>query len=187
MRRGFKAQSERLSAELRESINLTLTDKILPRKFLASNGIIVWEPKEIPGIDLEHVKQLTEVDPDSWSGCTVKECGLTAIIINPAHPKTRQANTLMHEWAHIKLRHKPNRVDRSANGLLLLSDYPKEIEDEADWLAGALLAPREGLLIYRKKGMSVEAIASIYGISRELTNWRLRMTGIEKQLRARRK
>jgi len=93
---------------------------------------------------------------------------------------------MMHEWAHIELRHKPNRVDRSDAGLLLLSDYPAEFEDEADWLAGAILAPRDGLMRFRTSGMTPDEIALHYGISIELTNWRLRMTGIEKQMYARR-
>jgi len=187
MRHGFKAQAERLSLELRAEQSLTASCKLLPRVFLASIGITIWEPKEIPGIDHAHVIQLTETDPDSWSGCTIKENGHTAIIINPTHPITRQANTLMHEWSHIKLRHKPNRVDRSPNGLLLLSDYPKDIEDEADWLAGALLLPREGILQSRKQGLTAERIAQHYGVSKDLTNWRLRMTGVNKQVSASRR
>ena len=183
MRRGFKAEAERLSHTLRVDLGISLTDALKTREFLRSEGIIVWEPKDIPGVDPIHVHQLTIVDPDSWSGCTVKENGFVGVIINPTHPTTRQANTLMHEWSHIKLKHKPNRVDRSENGLLLLSDYPKEIEEEADWLAGTILAPREGLVALRKQGMNVENVAKNYGISKELTNWRLRMTGVEKQLR----
>lgn len=133
----------------------------------------------------EHVEQLTVHDPDSWSGVTVREGDAIAIVVNPTHPATRQASTLMHEWAHIELRHKPNRVDRTEGGLLLLSDYPDEFEEEADWLAGAALLPRDGLMHFRAQGAETEDIALHFGVSVELTTWRLRMTGIERQLRAR--
>ncbi len=184
MRHGFKAQAEKISLELRDSEKLSAFDRLDAKKFLESQGIIVWEPHQIPEIPQHTLKQLVEDDPDSWSGCTIKENNLIAVIINSTDPSTRQANTLMHEWSHIKLRHKVNRVDRSQGGLLLLSDYPSDIEDEANWLAGAMLAPRTGLVGLRKRGLDAQAIADNYGISRELTNWRLRMTGVEKQIRA---
>jgi len=186
MRRGFKAQAEKLSLKLRAEIGLSALGKFTPKTFLEGTGITVWKPAEIPGIEPEHVAQLTKNDSDSWSGVTIREAGLIAIIVNSTHPPTRQANTLMHEWAHIELRHKPNRVDRSKNGLLLLSDYPKEIEEEADWLAGAVLLPRNGLMHFRARGGAADEIANHYGVSPDLTNWRLRMTGVERQLKARR-
>lgn len=182
MRRGFKSQTEKISIQLRNEIGLTVYDQFDPIEFLASKGFVVWFPANIPGISHDHVNQLTKKDPDSWSGVTVKEGEEIAIIVNPSHPATRQANTLMHEWAHVELRHKPNRVDRSTNGLLLLSDYPAEVEEEADWLAGAVLLPRDGLIHFRSSGMNAERIADQYGVSKQLTNWRLRMTGVERQI-----
>ncbi|WP_210208041.1 MULTISPECIES: ImmA/IrrE family metallo-endopeptidase [unclassified Rhizobium] len=167
-------------------MKLSAFDRIDAKQFLESLGFVVWSPLEVPGIAADHLNQLTSIDPDSWSGVTIREGGATAVIINNIHPPARQANTMMHEWAHIELRHKPNRVDRSDAGLLLLSDYPAEFEDEADWLAGAILAPRDGLMRFRTSGMTPDEIALHYGISIELTNWRLRMTGIEKQMYARR-
>ncbi|CVI59236.1 MULTISPECIES: ImmA/IrrE family metallo-endopeptidase [Agrobacterium] len=187
MRRGFKTQSEKISHSVRQNLGLTALDKIDPTLFLRSLGFLVWEPADVPGIDPNHLAQLTVRDPDSWSGVTIREQGVTAIIINSAHPKTRQANTLIHEWAHIELRHKPNRVDRSQAGLLLLSDYPPDFEEEADWLAGAVLLPRDGLVHFKGRGLDHSDIAEHYGVSLELTNWRLRMTGVERQLYARKK
>ncbi|CAN7308017.1 ImmA/IrrE family metallo-endopeptidase [Pararhizobium sp. LjRoot238] len=185
MRRGFKTQAEKISQSLREKLNLSVRDKIDPKSFLESLGFFVWTPAEVPGIGPDHLAQLTIHDRDSWSGVTIREEGATAIIINSTHPPTRQANTLMHEWAHIELRHKPNRVDRSEAGLLLLSDYPPDFEEEADWLAGAVLMPRDGLVHFRGRGMSNDDIAGQYGVSLELATWRLRMTGVERQMQAR--
>jgi Zn-dependent peptidase ImmA (M78 family) len=105
-----------------------------------------------------------------------------AVILNSSHPKTRQANTLMHEIAHIELKHVPNRVELSELGLLLLSDFSVEQEEEADWLAGSLLLPRNGLMRHRARGASANGIAQIFGVSDELCTWRLRMTGIDRQL-----
>ncbi|NTF69762.1 ImmA/IrrE family metallo-endopeptidase [Agrobacterium rhizogenes] len=186
MRRGFKTQSEQISHSVRKNCSLSFSDRFEPKSYLKSLGYYVWFPAEIPGLEPEHLKQLTVTDPDSWSGVTIRDGDRAVIIVNPMHPATRQANTLMHEWAHIELRHKPNRVDRSEGGILLLSDYPVEFEEEADWLAGAILLPRDGLVHFRGRGASSQEIAEHYGVSLELTNWRLRMTGVERQIQARR-
>lgn len=171
--------------ELRLGCGLSALDPLDPEAFLASIGIIVWTPAEIPGIDPRDVEQLTARDPSAWSGATIREGDGIVIVINPAHPATRRTNTLMHEWAHIRLHHKPNRVDRSEAGLLLLSEYPVEVEEEADWLAGAILLPRDGLIRYRARGWNSDAIGNHYGVSEQLTNWRLCMTGVERQLKGR--
>ena len=185
MRRGFKTQAEQISETLRKDQNLTVFDRFEPKSFLQSLGVTVWTPAEVPGLEAKHLEQLIVTDPDSWSGVAIRLGETTVIIVNSTHPPTRQANTLMHEWAHIELRHKPNRVDRSEGGLLLLSDYPADFEEEADWLAASVLLPRVGLVRCKTRGMTNDDIAGHYGVSSELTNWRVRMTGVDRQISAR--
>lgn len=129
------------------------------------------------------IAQLTLMDADSWSGMTIKEGQATAIILNPSHPKTRQCSTLMHELAHLDLGHVPARVDVSPAGLLLLSEYDEAQEEEADWLAGTLLLPRQALMYFRRRGSNAREIAERFGVSEDMCVWRLRMTGVEAQLR----
>jgi Zn-dependent peptidase ImmA (M78 family) len=88
----------------------------------------------------------------------------------------------MHELAHIELRHSPARVEVSESGLLLLSDYSDEQEQEADWFGAALLLPREGLVLLRSARKSAAEIADHYGVSEALCQWRLRMTGVDTQM-----
>lgn len=127
--------------------------------------------------------QLLDRDPDSWSGMTIREGETTAILVNPVHKQVRQCSTLMHELSHVLLRHVPGSVQVSATGMLLLSDYSADQEDEADWLAAAMLLPRDALILHRSKGSSVGEIAAHFCISDQLTEWRLRMTGVDVQLR----
>lgn len=185
MRYGFKAQAERISAQYRSELGLTLTDPFPAKCFLERQGVLVWTPRDVPGVEPKSINQLVAVDPDSWSGLTVQEAGGTVVIVNPTHPEGRRANTLMHEWAHLHLRHSPKRVDITLDGVLLVSDYEKADEEEADWLAGAMLVPRDGLLSLMKAGLAVQQIAQTFAVSSELTEWRVRMTGIKKQLRMR--
>jgi Zn-dependent peptidase ImmA (M78 family) len=185
MRRGFKAYTERLSLETRASLGIQCDEAVDPKSMVQARDCIVWTPQEIPSLDEGHLEQLLVTDPESWDAATIKEGRWTVIVINPMRPAARQVNTIMHEWAHLELKHKPSRVDRFENGLLLLSDYPKDLEDEADWLAGAMLAPRDGLASMRRRGYDDSQVASAFGISTDLAKWRLRMTGVDRQIRNR--
>jgi hypothetical protein len=183
LRYGFKASAERTSKEIRAELHLAPQDVLCPWELAGHLGIIVLNFSELP-IPANDVHQLTQVDPSSWSGLTIKAHGLSAVILNPTHAKPRQRNDLMHEVSHIHLGHVPHRVDTGPGGLLLVSDFSKEQEEEADWLAAALLLPREALLMCRRAGHSVAQICGKYGISRPLCEWRLRMTGVDQQLRS---
>jgi Zn-dependent peptidase ImmA (M78 family) len=184
MRRGFKTRSEEMAATARASLGLHSHAKLCPFIYADRLGIPVIFPADTD-LSADHVHQLTVADPDSWSGLTMREDDSYLIVMNPAHPRTRQVNTLMHELSHILLKHLPTRVDVSETGLLLLTDYDLEQEEEADWLAGAVLLPRVVLLALRARERSEAEIADMYGVSRELCAWRIRMTGVDAQVRAR--
>ena len=116
---------------------------------------------------------------------TLFDRGIHLIVVNPAHAPTRRQSDLMHELAHIELGHTPARVDVSGTGLLLLSDYADDQEQEADWHAGALLIPRDGILQLLGQSATVTTIARYYGVSESLCEWRIRMTGCDKQIQRR--
>ena len=186
MKHGFKASAERMAVDVRAELGLSPVAPLCPWRLADHFGIIVFGPKDLP-LAANDIHQLTVADPQSWSGLSVRDAGLTAVILNPTHPKARQRNTLMHEISHIHLKHVGSRVDVSMDGLLLVSDFSAEQEEEANWLAGAFLAPRDALLAARNAGKSAQQICNDYGISNELCVWRLRMTGIEAQLQHRRR
>lgn len=181
MRRGFKADAERRAAAARQSLDLAPTARLDPWDYAASLGILVFGANELELAPTDAC-QLLERDPDSWSGMTLAEDGVHVIVINSAHGQARQCSTLMHEIAHVLLDHLPARVEVSKSGIILLSDYSDEQEQEADWLGAALLLPEAALLNYRSRGTSVSEIAEIYGVSEELCTWRCRMTGVEKRI-----
>lgn len=181
MRRGFKAQSERLSETARASLGLGPLARLDPWTYAESLGAYVLGADELD-LPPNHAAQLLRRDPDSWSGMTLAEDGLLLIVLNSAQSKRRQASTLMHELAHSILYHTPTSVQVSAAGLVLLSDYSDEQEEEADWLGGALLLPQAALLYHRSAGAPVADIARQFGVSDDLCHWRCRMTGVEKRI-----
>jgi hypothetical protein len=181
VRRGFKAQAERTSVEAREALGLGPCTPLDPFRYADHLNVTILEFAKL-GLRSHAVHQLTVIDGDSWSAMTISHEDAYAIVINPAHAMTRQRSDLTHELAHIKLRHVPVRVEVSETGLLLLSDYSDEQEQEADWLGAALLLPRDGLVQQRSARKSTAEIAAYYGVSTALCEWRLRMTGVDIQM-----
>ncbi len=116
----------------------------------------------------------------------MQEAGLTGIVLNTRHTKPRLRSTLMHEISHIYLRHTGSQVHLTETGTLLISEFSDEQEDEANWLSGALLLPREVLLQARAARMDNGQICEKYGVSSEMCVWRLRMTGVDVQMRRKR-
>ena len=71
----------------------------------------------------------------------------------------------------------------SADGYLLLSSFEREQEDEAGWLAGALLVPRGGLVMAYARTKDATLLAREFQVSEALLLWRLRHTGVALQAR----
>jgi Zn-dependent peptidase ImmA (M78 family) len=185
VRRGFKAEAERRAAAVRATFGLNTIDPLSPWRYAESRNILVLEATDLE-LSNEHVHQLLVKDADSWSGMTLYENGEHLIVLNSSHSPARRTATLMHEIAHIDLDHIPVDVDVSSSGLVLLSDYSSDQEEEADWLGGALLLPEPALMHHRSRGLSIASIAALYGVSEQLCGWRCRMTGVEKRLAFRR-
>jgi hypothetical protein len=182
LRHGFKALAERSSRAAREALGIDSIAPLDPWRYAAHLGVLLLDFETL-GLKPNTIKQLTVNDPESWSALTIQEGATLAIVINPAHTLARQRADLTHELAHVDLKHKPARVEVSSTGVLLLSDYNDEQEQEADWLAATLLVPREGLVQMRARHATVGEIATHYGVSERLSEWRLRMTGVDIQLR----
>ena len=172
-----------MAAAAREELGIAPLDPLDCHRYAGNAGLAVLSFEELTTLPAASRRQLLDVDPESWSGMTLKEGGVNAIILNPAHSVERQRNTLMHEIAHVLLKHVPTRVDFGPGGILLVSEFAEDDEGEADWLAGAMLLPREGLMACRSRGMTNTQIATYYGASGQLTDWRIRMTGIDVQRR----
>lgn len=171
-----------MSATAREALGLAPSAPLSPWAYADHIGVLILDFNSL-GLEDGDCDQLVRNDPDAWSGLTLKVGKAYGIVINPAHGQGRQCSTLMHELSHILLKHVPARVEVSTTGLMLLSDYSDEQEDEADWLAAALLLPRESLLRARRSGHDSARISRDFGTSPQLCDWRLRMTGIDAQLR----
>ncbi len=93
----------------------------------------------------------------------------------------------MHELSHLIRDREPSQIILSATGEFAMRSFDPKQEDEANWLNGTLLLPRDALMQCRQVGNTSEQIAQQYGVSTSLTNYRLRVTGIEQQFSRRKR
>jgi hypothetical protein len=178
-RHGFKAECERLALELREELGLDPSDRLDPHALAEHLAIPVRGLDEFAGTCTQAVRQLTLGDAGCFSAATVF-CGTRReIVYNPSHPPGRHANSIAHELSHLLLEHEPGPVRQSGGE----RHWRAEDEAEADWLAGVLLAPREGILEVMYKHGDIGEGARHFGISTALMRWRLNHTGVALQMK----
>jgi len=182
--RGFKSWAERTSLSFRRDLGLQPHSPLHPARLAEYLDVRLCTPKQIPGLKQKVLDQLLKHDPSGWSAVSVCQGERSLLIYNPTHSKGRQASDIMHELAHVILDHKPATMIMSHDGSMAMRSYNQKQEDEANWLAWCLLLPREALVRCKRGGDSVEEIAEEYGVSETLVRFRLRITGVESQLRA---
>ena len=183
MRRGFKSECERRAEAIRRRVGSALDTPLDLEALAAHLGVTVWRPEDVPNMPPEALTQLVRTDGDSWSAVTMHVGSDRLTIVNSAHARTRQRSSIAHEFAHLVLDHKPDRVDVSKRGHLILSSFERDNEDEATWLAGALLVPREGLRRAFRRTEDVGLLAARFDVSAQLLQWRLGTTGVAVQAR----
>jgi len=119
--------------------------------------------------------------PSCWSAVTLVVGKSVVVILNSSHSTGRQSSDLMHELSHRILGHETHDMDASPAGIMLLSGYDKKQEEEADWLSGCLLLPRQALVSIKSIYPDLADAAQVYGVSKQMLKYRLDMTGVNKQ------
>ena len=183
MRRGFKAWCERTAKDYRRALGVAPSAPLDPRRLADHLCVRVAKPEDIPTLSEAARRQLVEVDPDSWSAVTVAFGDARLVILNSGHSDARQRSSLAHELAHLILNHATDQTRLSHEGLLFRGTFNREQEDEANWLGGCLLVPREGLLRATLATADEGALAAGFGVSTRMIRWRLQATGVLRQLR----
>ena len=181
-RRGFKTWCETVATQKRKSLKLAAHAPLCPRKIALQMGVMIITPDRIAGLKPGTLPRLLVEDPSSWSAVTVAEDGFHVVIVNSQHSPGRQSSDLMHELAHLIIGHEPSWASETDGGVMILSSFDRNKEDEANWLCGSLLLPREALLhIRRRKVPDVEACET-YGCSQDMLTYRFRVTGVDVQM-----
>lgn len=181
--RGFKTWCEQVAIQQRKTLGLQSSDPLDPHLLAQKLNTLVWKVEEIPDFQQEYIDTLLIKDPESWSATTISNGNKNLVILNSSHQKVRQNSDLMHELSHIIIEHKPSFVDIPENGLMFLRSHNKQQEDEASWLSGCLLLPRDALFKVCIQSYSDTQIQNKYGVSSEMLQYRLNVTGVKKILK----
>ena len=144
-----------------------LPARILAQYFQAT----LLTAETVPNAEPEQVERLC--NSDNWSAGIICKNPLW-IVHNSRHAPTRQESNLMHEFAHVILKHKMVGYDPKT-GLPLRR---QQDEDEAVYLGGCLQIPKRGLLWAVQKKMTIAQIALHFNASEEMVKFRTNVSGI---------
>lgn len=185
LRRGFKSDAERIAKSVRREMRLRIEDRLDPFELVEHRGMQIVGLEEYGRISgcSDAADYFLGEGRSSFSAVTLVTESARIIIYNERNAPTRQASDIMHEVAHELLGHEASETFGRGG----CRNMSKRDEAEADWLCGALLAPRDGLLKLGQRGLGLDEMAAHLGISTKLCQYRRDATGVRVQLeRARR-
>lgn len=180
--RGFKAWCERLSMQKRTELGIKASDPLDARALAKNINIKIWSIEDVPGLSTESKKILLGKD-GGWSAATICLGEKRLIILNSSHSPGRQASNLTHELSHLLLEHKPARPNVSEAGIMVMESYDQQQEEQADWLSGCLLLPREALVNIKKRRLDENLATKQYGVSLSMFKYRMGVTGVSYQFK----
>lgn len=176
-RRGFKTEANQIATEIRTELGLS---KIAPFDPWALAEHLAIDILPLSGMlnEAPSVTHFLNEGRDTFSAMTVFHGTARLIIHNDKHSKGRQNSNIAHELSHALLQHPP----MPPLSELGLRNFDKNIEDEANWLAGALLIPEPAALNIVRQRIDLAMAASQYGVSSQMVSYRLNVTGAYKRV-----
>ena len=175
MRRGFKAEAERLAARIRDQAGLP-TDSPVDIHHLAQHLKIDVVPADAL-VNEASLRELEALQPGAFSAATFHLPNRQIVaVFNPFAEPARTRSDIAHELAHILLDHDVRELQRIA-GYPFLTCNPEQ-EEEANWLAGCLLLPRPLLLKEAFAGADAATVARRHGVTLAMARFRLNTSGV---------
>jgi Zn-dependent peptidase ImmA (M78 family) len=175
MRRGFKAEAERIAGRIRDEMNRPADTALDPHDIATHLGIEILRADLL--VEREELEKLAKIQPDAWSAATFrKPSGELVVVVNPLSSLGRTRSDLAHELAHVLLAHTTGKVEHVGPVAFLTCDSLQE--EEANWLAGCLLLPRPILLAAAREGLSPERLAADCDVSVQMARFRLNASGV---------
>ncbi|WP_284740759.1 ImmA/IrrE family metallo-endopeptidase [Amycolatopsis sp. RTGN1] len=179
--RGFKAEAERLALTMRKELGLTAYPRLDPYRLAEHLSISVRPLTSLQNQGSEIVSAIRVLhgpEASSFSAVTVFRGTERVVVHNEAHPPGRQASNITHELSHGLLLH-PAAPVLDGRGC---RNWNPDAEDEANFLAGALLVPSKAAWWIAKQGRPFEQAAEDYGCSVDMVRWRVNVTGARRLL-----
>lgn len=180
MRRGFKAEAERLAERTRAQMGVAASEPADVRALALHLNVDIVAADAL--IDRRRLQDLETAQEGAFSAATFHlSKGRVIIVCNPLNEPARTSSDIAHELAHILLDHQVRELQTIAGHTFFTCD--PEQEEEANWLAGCLLLPRPILLREAFADATAEAIAARYQVSLQMARFRLNASGVLLQVR----
>lgn len=150
-------------------------------------NLMVVEFEQLKGLSENARQHLLGPASEAWSGgaCTLPD-GMKLVILNPNHGAARTKATLMEEICHVFLAHQPNRlsiVTKDERGKVMNRDYRQTDEEEAYGVGAAALVPYGALKRRLLQGKSSREIGVHFRVSRELVEYRMKVTHLWREFK----
>lgn len=168
--------AEKNARAIRAAANLAPCDKVYAASLAAALGLTVVAADELLAGSNETLNnQLNALSAKTWSAMVIPST--TVIVINPNQTTERMESSIMEEVAHLFLGHEPSSITSGLSSRVSRS-FDSEQERVAYWTGAAVLLPAERLarLVWDQK--TVPEIASEFGVSDELVEFRLKILGL---------
>jgi hypothetical protein len=161
-----------------------------PFRLASFANLLVVAFEDIKGLTPEVRAHLLGDASEKWSGgaCSLPlPDGRKLVILNPNHGRMRTNATLMEEVSHVFLGHRPSRlkvVAETASGQTVAREYRKSDEEAAYGTGAAALVPFAALKKFVLEGQTSTEIGRHFRVSRELVEYRLKVTRLWKLYRS---
>lgn len=178
--RGIKTDAERASERLRQAAGLRPSDPLPALMAAELMRVQVLYPHQIPGITADILEALEEEANgfSSWSAAYIETPDTVEdlIINNRVHGPNRGEANVYHELGHQVCGHEPDRIEW-VHGLPI-REFSKEKEDQANIVAHALHVPKKALVKMIYSDETEEEFRERFVVSKQLFDFRMRMTGV---------
>jgi len=168
----FRRTCEQIATRERYHLGLKAFDPLLSRLLIEAYQAKVYFLHELPDVDPARAEEVLK--GPGWSSNLLSRDPLV-IVHNPTHSPARQEANLMHEFAHYLLNHPPAEFNLKTNTFTSSQQH----ENEAKYLGSCLQIPKRGLQWAKQRGMNMEQIASYFGSSMEIVQWRSNATRLK--------
>lgn len=177
LRWGFKSEANEIARDLRRELGLGAAAPLDPWQLAAHLDIPVLKLSSMKGAAGTAVLQFMRKDREALSALTVFHGYKRLIVVNDSHAHGRQASNVAHELAHSLLWHEPTPAFDGDGA----RHWNAEQEEEAQWLAAALLIAEEAALSIVRRGLTLEEAAELYGTSIDMVRGRINVTGARRR------
>lgn len=177
LRWGFKSEANTIARDIRRELGLGVAAPLDPWRLAAHLDIPVVNLSSMKAEAGNAVVQFTRKDREAFSAVSVFRGYKRLIVVNDVHSRGRQASNIAHELAHSLLWHEPAPAF-DGDGV---REWNAEQEEEAQWLAGALLISEEAALKIVRHKLSLEEAAQLYRVSVDMVRGRINVTGARKR------